>query len=45
MQADTIVSDKVDGDRRYPVDIVDLAAEAMWREAVGKDCSWAYCSR
>ena len=36
MQADTIVSDRIDG--RYPVDIVDLAAEAMWREAAGKDC-------
>ena len=36
MQADTIVSDKVD--RRFPVDLVDLAAEAMWREAAGKDC-------
>ena len=36
MQADTIVSDKAD--MRCPVDLVDLAAEAMWREAAGKDC-------
>jgi hypothetical protein len=36
MQADTIVSDRAD--RRFPVDLVDLAAEAMWHEAAGKDC-------
>jgi hypothetical protein len=36
MQAEMIVSDEVDG--RSPVDIVDLAAEAMWREAAGKHC-------
>ena len=35
-EADTIISDTID--RRCPVDIVEFAAEAMWREAAGKDC-------